>query len=124
MTSHFALYDKKTGSILSIFSGDNESAALQGSPFIECDSGVTDLTHFVKDGALVKKEELDLRYEVDGLTVLFSSLPKGVVVTAMEHEIQTDGSSVEIEFEVPDSYEIEFSGDPVYRSETLEVTVG
>ena len=121
--SQFALYDDD-GRIESIFTGDTSSASLQGRHFIPCSEDISDVTHYVSDGEISTKHKINTNHAKDGLCVTFTDLPPGLTLRVEGGELITDGSSTEIEFDLPGAYTIELSGLVEYLDETLEVTVG
>lgn len=121
--SHFALYDDD-GRIVSIFTGNISSASLQGRYFIPCSEDISDVTHYVSGREIFSKHKMNAKHTIDALCVTITDLPPGLTLRVAGSELVTDGSSTEIEFDLPGTYAIELSGLVEYLDETLEVTVG
>lgn len=85
--------------------------------------GMTDETHYVAGGQFVKKASFNTEHAVDGLHIVFGSLPIGLTVSAGDDAIEVDNQPTEIRFELPGTYTIRLSGLVEYQDEELEVTI-
>lgn len=122
----YVLYDNETGRI--ICSGQSSPATMSqgswkdGATLIEGEGNSRD--HYVKDGEIVEKEELDTQHTLDDLTVTFTALPEGITVKTAGESITTDGDDTVLEYDAPGRYTVRLNGGAKYLSTRLEVEVG
>lgn len=103
--------------------GGIEGVVSGPSRYIECAEGVEDTTHFF-DGEIKEKMKLSFTTEKVGLEVSFDGLPEGLRVETNGMETVTDNEPLVIEYDVPGTYTINFSGLVNYLDHEMEVTVG
>nr|WP_300312721.1 hypothetical protein [Halomonas sp.] len=119
----FAVYIPGTGEIVGMFSGSESDAALQVRKIVSCDPSFDAITHHVQDGVVTPKRALDLSHDIDGLAVTFRHLPPGLRVEVAGMETETDSEPTEIQFDVPGTYQFQFSGLVPYLNAELEITL-
>lgn len=93
---------------------------------IECPADVDDAGFFYNaaNNTIEGKGALDTTHSINGLEVTFVGLPSGVSVETDSFVIQTDADPLIVEYDVPGTYTINFSGHVKYLDHTMEVTVG
>lgn len=127
MNNIYILYFE-SGEIESIFFGPEELAKEQGMVYIPGSEGVSEKTHYVdtssKKHTAKEKQAINTRHKIEGLTVVFSELPPGTVVSVNDNRTVSDKDGLVIEFDVPDTYYIELTPSPQYLREALEVFLG
>ncbi|MGP9590741.1 hypothetical protein [Halomonas sp. AOP42-B2-16] len=105
------------GEILQITSGPYR--------YVACDDTIDDSAHYVDvDNNFYLKELIALDKNVDGLAVTFAGLPEGLEVKTNGVDTITDSAPLVIEYDVPGTYTISFSGLVNYLDHQMEVTVG
>lgn len=120
----FAIHNNQ-GEIFSVLSAPNEKiAALQNMPYVECGEDVSDVSHYVKNGNVVKRTEYDEELIKKGLTVIIKKLPKGTSVEVEGFVIEVTEGEVEIDFDLPGSYEIHLTGPVQYVPKSIGVNLG
>jgi hypothetical protein len=94
--------------------------------YVECDESVSDDTHYfdVKEGEIKIKLDLDVTYNVNGLSVTLYGIPDGMTVETNSTLGFSDGDNFEITYDVPGDYNVTISGLANYKEKELEVTVG
>ncbi len=94
--------------------------------YIECSSETMDTTHYFDNtaGVIREKEALNYQQNTRGLVVTFEGMPSGVKVETNGMETMTDDQPLVIEYDVPGTYTISFSGLVNYLDHEMEVTVG
>ncbi|MBW5800682.1 hypothetical protein [Halomonas elongata] len=111
------------GEIFCIVEGD--PGVIDVSRLIEVGEGVSDETHYIDMSQAIyfarKRHTFDTSHSIDGLTVMFSHLPKGTTVRIQGQEMLTDGDD-SIEFDVPGTYAVGLEHFQ-YMDEVVEVTV-
>lgn len=114
---HYAVV-KPSGEILR-----TEKVAYQ---YIECDETVDDVSHYydLENKSLEYKEKLYPLVVGEGLTLNISNLPEGLKVETNGMGTITDNEPLVIEYDVPGTYTISFSGLVNYLDHEMEVTVG
>ncbi|MEC8919237.1 MAG: hypothetical protein VX796_16705 [Pseudomonadota bacterium] len=117
----YALYTD-AGEIASIFTGSPESAALQGSRYLECDEGVSDTTHYIREGSICEKARLDVVISVAGLVATLSGIPEGTTVRAQGQLFAVSGE-VELEFDRLGRYPVHLMTPPEYVNVAVEVDI-
>lgn len=92
---------------------------------LETSDEVSPLTHFVdiKTKELCSKHDLLTAHTVNKLAVYFDDLPKGLNVETNDMGTITDDQPLVIEYDLPGTYAIRFSGHVRYLDHELEVTV-
>ncbi|MGY4876517.1 hypothetical protein ACLUEY_01370 [Vreelandella aquamarina] len=127
MNKRYVIYDE-TGAIRHAGSCpdrdfDRQLDAHEGLFITEGYASPTD--HYVSDGKILEKAELDVSAEVSGLTVSLPNLPAGTqIVVVRRASVIADKDGVEIEFDAPGSYWVLIRPASQYRDHNLEVTVG
>lgn len=105
------------GEILQITSGPYR--------YVACDDTIDDSAHYVgADNNFYLKELITLDKNVDGLAVTFTDLPEGLEVKTNGMDTITDNEPLVIEYDIPGTYTVRFSGHVRYLDHELEVTVG
>lgn len=94
--------------------------------YIECDETIDDVSHYydLENKLLKHKEEVYPVVTEEGLTLNVSDLPEGLKVETNGMETITDNEPLVIEYDVPGTYTISFSGLVNYLDCEMEVTVG
>lgn len=113
----FAVYDDH-GRIVRVIAGPYD--------YLPCDESVRDDTHYVDvdAGEIQPKRPLETHQGVDGLTVTLMGLPAGLAVATNNMETVTDDQPLVIEYDLPGTYTVRFSGHVQYLDHEMEVTVG
>lgn len=122
----FAFYNN-VGAIEMVLDAPTEKYALyQAKDFVECAEYTTAENAYVDVATkeLKEKESLSLNHDVAGLEVTFVSLPAGLKVETNNMETVTDDEPLVIEYDVPGTYTINFSGLVNYLDHEMEVAVG
>lgn len=109
---------KPNGEIISVVSG-----GFQYVPVSE-ELEVSDVTHYVSEGAVIEKGDYNLSHDIVDLEVTFVGLPESLKVETNGMETVTDSEPLVIEYDVPGTYTINFSGLVNYLDHEMEVTVG
>lgn len=94
---------------------------------LEVEGGdMLDISHYVdlETITLREKKAVDLSHTISGLSVAFSFLPVDTKVFIKGQGSTVDAEGLEIEFDMPGTYEIYIDPPPQYKAETLEVTIG
>ncbi len=114
--------------IYAFVSGDGRIESILSGPmrYIECSSETRDTTHYFDNtlGVIREKEALNYQQNISGLVVTIEGMPSGVRVETNGMETVTDNEPLVIEYDVPGTYTISFSGHVRYLDHELEVTVG
>ncbi|WJZ48859.1 hypothetical protein [Halomonas phage vB_HmeY_H4907] len=104
---------------------------LSGSPLyirVPNDSDVLDTTHYVdvETETVLPKRPIEVVVEqgADPLSITLTGVPSGVTLSTNGMETKTDDQPLVIEYDVPGTYTISFSGHVRYLDHELEVTVG
>jgi len=104
---------------------------LSGSPLyirVPNDSDVLDTTHYVdvETETVLPKRPIEVVVEqgADPLSITLTGVPSGVTLSTNGMETKTDDQPLVIEYDVPGTYTISFSGLVNYLDHELEVTVG
>jgi hypothetical protein len=118
-----AVFDSGSGKIESVVSGSPEFIKKQGN-FIECDSDVSDTTHYVSGGKVKKKTAFTYQVKLQGLMLTIEGLPVNTMITVGAYSVLTDNKPTVIEFDIPGTYTVTLNGLIGYLEEDLEVTVG
>lgn len=113
--NHYAMADD-TGRILQV--------AQTSYTYVLAPEGVSDTTHYVENGEIRQKKALAFDMSLDGLLVTFDGLVSGLTVTTNGTETKTDNQPLVIEYDLPGTYSIRFSGHVRYLDHEMEVTVG
>lgn len=94
--------------------------------YIACDESVRDDTHYVDvgTGEIQPKRPIDAEQSIDGLKVTLAGLPAGLTVATNGMDTVTDDTPLVIEYDLPGTYTIRFSGHVRCLDHELEVTVG
>lgn len=120
----FAFY-LPSGAITNTLTAPGEAIAeLQGGSFIECDSDVSDTTHYVSGGKVKQKAAFTYQLKQQGLTLTLEGLPVNTSVTVGDFSVLTDNKPTVIEFDIPGKRVIYIKDSIPHLDETLEVTVG
>lgn len=106
-----------------------EHAHAQGGNMVECGEDVNQSDHFVDapdNGPPIvrKRASQDVSYSVSGLSVTFPSLEETTLIEVAGSSLLTDAASTVVNFDIPGTYTIRFSGHVRYLDHELEVTVG
>ncbi|WP_062359640.1 hypothetical protein [Vreelandella aquamarina] len=121
---NFAFYDENGEITMTLNAPSKKYALYQAKEFVECDEEVTPATHYVAAQRAEAKAPLPIRHFVSSLSVTFEELPEGIKVETNGMETVTDNEPLVIEYDVPGTYTISFSGLVNYLDHELEVTVG
>ena len=113
--NYYAMADD-TGRILQV--------AQTSYTYVLASEDVSDTTHYVKSGELYPKQELSFSIERDGFVVTLTGLPAGLTVATNGMDTVTDDTPLVIEYDLPGTYTIRFSGHVRCLDHELEVTVG
>lgn len=109
-------------------SGEGRIESILSGPmrYVECSSETRDTTHYFDNtlGVIRRKEALRYQQNTRGLVVTFEGVPSGVKVETNGMETIADNEPLVIEYDVPGTYTIIFSGHVRYLDHELEVTVG
>lgn len=120
---NFAFYDENGEITMTLDAPSKKYALYQAKEFVECDEEVTPATHYVAAQRAEAKVPLPSRHFVSSLSVTFEELPEGIKVETNGMETVTDNEPLVIEYDVPGTYTISFSGHVRYLDHDLEVTV-
>ncbi|MGP5310612.1 hypothetical protein [Vreelandella alkaliphila] len=106
--------------------GSIEGVATGPFKYIECEEHVGDMTHFydLEDRVIKEKNEIEATFVSNGLVITFNDLPEGLTVKTNGMETDTDNEPLVIEYDVPGTYAISFSGLVNYLDHEMEVIVG
>lgn len=92
--------------------------------YIECDSDVMDNTHYADEaGEILEKQSLVLTVRTEGLTATIIGAPAGMKVETNGMEAITDEDPLAIEYDLPGTYMVTFSGLVEYLDHQMEVSV-
>lgn len=104
---------------------------LSGSPLyvrVTNDSDVLDTTHYVdvETETVLPKRPIEATVEqgADPLSIALMGLPTGVTLSTNGISTVTTGDRQAIEYDIPGTYTISFSGLVNYLDHEMEVTVG
>ncbi|WP_447896058.1 hypothetical protein [Vreelandella sp. GE22] len=91
---------------------------------VPCADEVDDRTHYFDGHDIVLKKPLEYEVEHAGLSVTLTGLPPGLLVDTNGQSAQADETPLTIEYDVPGTYALSFSGLVEYTDVGVEVTVG
>lgn len=112
-----------SGEIIKVLSGNLHYVQI---PNDEGGESVDDITHYVDVATheIKEKQPFDYDVTVSGLTATITGLPEGLTVETNGMETTTDDQPLVIEYDLPGTYTIRFSGRVRYLDRVEEVTVG
>lgn len=122
----FAFYDDEGGITMILEAPSKKFALCQAKDFVECDDSVTYDEHYVdvQEKAIREKRHIDAGYVSAGLALTLEGLPKGLNVVTNGVNTVTDNEPLIIEYDLPGTYTVRFSGHAQYLDHEMEVTVG
>lgn len=125
--NNYAIYHRRSGSISHIYSGPEDTVAMQcdvGYGCVKISGNVTDDSHYIASGVVVKKDSLAPSIAVNGLTAIVTGLPPGVTVYFENVKGRTDDSPLELDVDDPGVYTLRAEGNVKYREASWEITFG